>query len=144
MNDIIRMHYAKPKSIKVKIEDAYNPIILNWRQKFAWWLVKKTGAAKEYYEENTVYEQLEFSASEFFNKILEAKIRIFNEHFYNKNPSIIYIGSEDFADLMNSKKARDAGFFAHTISFNVTARFDAEIYNLPVKVLPYMRGCLIV
>ncbi len=57
---------------------------------------------------------------------------------FRREPTTLWIGGEDYRELMNSPEVRQ--------SFTVHAQFNYgrnEIYGLTVKVIPWMRGMLV-
>ena len=57
---------------------------------------------------------------------------------FRREPTTLWIGAEDYADLMDSPMIRES--FSLCASFNYGRR---EVYGLTVKVIPWMRGMIV-
>ena len=59
------------------------------------------------------------------------------EFYFNTRPSELLIGSEDYAAIMNEAAA------LQYFSFDAEYRYGRSVCGLAVKVIPWMRGCLV-
>ncbi len=63
-----------------------------------------------------------------------------NVHEYlNRSPCKIYMGPDEFNELANPKTSGRFGF-----DFQMTLVRDRTVFNVPVQVVPYMKGFLVV
>ena len=66
------------------------------------------------------------------------------ENYLGRRPSRIYIGSEDFAKLMDESEPPSLRFCFQARYYNNDTRSIGTVFDVPVEVLPTMRGTLVV
>ena len=105
-----------------------------WWDKPRWWLVKILGGTNPH--DSVKVTRIVFNSDDFMSKLWEQK-RYLYDHF-NREHKTLLIGAEDFEEMMSTPAITQALVFS--ASFNYGAR---EIYWLTVKVIPWMRGVLV-
>ena len=108
-------------------------------QKLAWKLLMRTGALETGIEYTTTYQTIQIDGDKALASIMKQRHYAFSQ--FCRRPTMIYIGPEDMADIM-----RDVGYcnVKSPINFSGRAGYDYDIYDLPVRIVPHMRGCLVV
>lgn len=109
--------------------------------KWAWLknLLFKLKWIKNGWSDRTVYNVVQFNDKDLASKLLA---RYYSVQSYNIRPKHVYLGPEDFNELLDSKQVFDMGIAK--IDFSVPISEGRRIFNLPVTVIPYMKGILFV
>jgi hypothetical protein len=105
-------------------------------------MVEKSGAGKPHYEEVADIGRVTFDPKTAFEAIYAAATHLFDE-FYDRRPTQVLIGSGDMAELMNSEQIREAGMRGFGLDFKAPAGFNGQIFGLNIKVVPHMKGILV-
>lgn len=104
-----------------------------WWNRFRWWLVKLLGGENPY--ETVKVERVTFNTEDFMEKLFvqqEELVKSFNRH-----PKELLIGADDFERLMCTKTVTDM------FAFNASYNHGPKVCGLKVKVIPWMRGMVI-
>ncbi len=111
---------------------------LRWLQRILLWGLRKIGAHRQSRTETVKRET--FDAQDLFNAVFEAQ----KEVFEYRTPTKIYIGRSNFEEILDLPPEQAMGIY----SFDMAAKYGLSgrpmLCNLPVTVLPYMRGILVV
>lgn len=108
-----------------------------WFKKILWKFLLNHGCLHDYYDQTETYERIEFNRKDFTNSLLEK----YNECKYQaRRLTKVYMGPEDFEELADLDYKNKTNFF----NFNVTIHQDRTMFNLPIQIIPYMKGILFV
>jgi hypothetical protein len=105
-----------------------------WWDKIRWRLVKWLGGVNPL--DTVEVKRVPVNGKEFMERLWKQK-RALVESF-RREPTTVLMGAEDYEELMSSPAVRQ--------SFTVHAEFNygrREVYGLTVKVIPWMRGILV-
>lgn len=94
------------------------------------------------YCDKELYNVVAFDEKDLTKKLLDRYYSIKAYSKYDK-PSIVYMGTGDFYDLTSSRELMTSGML-NAFDFTVQAHDGYRLFNLPVKVIPYMEGILFV
>ena len=109
-----------------------------WLQKACCWVLGKLGAYRQ--DTQTKIEYRTIDADSFMVRIAKQHSAVFE--LLNRRPSELLIGAQDYAELMHEA---DTNFpFSFSASYAVGERGVAQIMGLNVRVIPWMRGVLVV
>ena len=104
-----------------------------WLQKVCFFVLRKLRAF--YIGATLTIERHTIDASTFMNRLFEQKQSLLE--LFNLNPSLLLIGAEDYAAMMEDDVAtRQFSFCAEYYSKN-------RAMGMTVKVIPWMRGVLV-
>lgn len=134
--NIVTMHYLRDKIIHVPT-DAKRFVPkgrLAFLQRWLWSWLNKFGSLEEHLDREVKVEKIEFRKKDFADRLIDAYLSCFPD----KQPTHVYIGPAEFEELMfiNSNYV--------SLDFSVQMGYNRRMFNLPVTVVPYMKGCLIV
>ncbi len=113
----------------------------HWLQKTCLFILRKLKAF--HFGKTVSVERLEIDTKDFMERLWKQKSELHN--YFNMRPTVLLIGSEDYAELMQSKTINQA------VSFQVEYRFSSRnreeniksmILGMTVHVVPWMRGCV--
>lgn len=108
-----------------------------WLQKVCCWVLRKLGAYR--IDTQTKIEYRTIDADTFMDRIAEQRASVFE--LLNCQPKELLIGAQDYAELMHEA---DIPFpFSFSASYAVGERGVAQIMGLKVRVIPWMRGVLV-
>ena len=105
-----------------------------WWDRPRWWLVKALGGSNP--RDTVKVVRVPVNGKTFMERLWKQK-RSLVENF-RREPMTLWIGGEDYSELMSSPQVRQ--------EFMVHAEFRygrGEIYGLKVRVIPWMRGMLV-
>jgi len=109
-----------------------------WLQRVCFWVLKKIGA---YYLKHTVsYSRILIEPDKFMDKLFKQRCEM--EGFYYSRPSRLFIGAQDYEELMGSSEIRqimqfDAQYWVKEEGYR------PEIMGLSVTIVPWMKGVLV-
>lgn len=146
MSRYIELH-ALPREWKPddSIKDAYifKPTgKLQWlQQKLYTWLMKR-GSLQHWQPSYAVYKKIVIDHDKVSKKLIAAYRGIFD--YYGRDAKRVYMGFEDYESLMGEsmEDLRHVGF-DFNMRYNYNDR-EMTVMNLPVHVVPHMKGVLIV
>jgi hypothetical protein len=104
-----------------------------WLQKMAWKFLNWAMAITDYHEPVVKVTRHTVDSERFMEKLWAQQREIFR--FFDHDASLLLIGSEDYAEMMNSPEA-----IPHYFAFSGDYGRDQTICKLQVKVIPWMRG----
>lgn len=108
-----------------------------WLQKVCCWVLEKLGAYRR--DTQTKIEYRTIDADRFMDRIAKQRASVFE--LLNCRPKELLIGAQDYAELMHEA---DTHFpFSFSASYVVGERGVAQIMGLKVRVIPWMRGVLV-
>ena len=113
-----------------EIPSPYSP---RWWDKPRWWLVRLLGGICPHDTVKVV--TVPVNGKDFMARLWKQK-RALVESFH-REPTTLLIGGEDYAELMQCQMVRQ--HFYMNASFN----YGREVYGLTVKVIPWMRGMVV-
>lgn len=105
----------------------------SWLHKAAWWFLRKTGGVSNATKHTVEYKQIVIDRQRVAEQIMAA---IDELHIGHKKPGRVYMGPDQFNEAMT--ELRDH------YRFSVRMGYNREIFGLPVTIIPWMRGILIV
>ena len=109
-----------------------------WLQKACCWVLGKLEAYRQ--DTQTKIEYRTIDADSFMVRIAKQHSAVFE--LLNRRPKELLIGAQDYAELMHEA---DTNFpFSFRASYAVGERGVAQIMGLKVRVIPWMRGVLVV
>lgn len=130
----------------VAIKERINPVVREdifclrkdrkylWLQKLAIGILRRLGC--QWTEQTVTYERVEINPDKFMDRLYTQRKEVFK--FWNRECGTLLIGSEDYRELMGSPDIRQMLTFRAELR-----RFPEQIYGLEVKVVPWMRGVLV-
>ena len=104
-----------------------------WLQKACFFVLRKLRAF--YIGEAVTIERHTLDARTFMERLFKQQEGI--ERFFNRRPTTLLIGAEDYADLMHEAAA------TQMFSFRAEYGYGREVLGMTVQVIPWMRGCLV-
>ena len=105
-----------------------------WAQRLAWRFLVWEGAIKPV--EGNVFKRHVIEGTCFIDRLIKQEIALF-DHF-NKHGQRLLIGSEDYAELMNSPEVKN-----HHFCFAAKVNYGDGILGLKIEVIPWMRGAIV-
>lgn len=109
-----------------------------WLQKACCWVLGKLGAYRQDTQKKIEYRTID--AASFMVRIAKQRSAVFE--LLNREPKELLIGAEDYAELMHEASTHVP--FSFRASYAVGERGVAQIMGLKVRVIPWMRGVLVV
>jgi hypothetical protein len=109
-----------------------------WVQRACFWVLKKIGA---YYIKHTIsYSRIPIEPDKFMEKLFKQRVEL--EDIYYTRPSQLFIGAQDYEELMGSPEIRQM------LQFNAQywvkeEGYRPEIMGLSVTIIPWMKGILV-
>jgi hypothetical protein len=104
-----------------------------WLQRACFYALRKLRAF--YVEQMVSIERHTIDADTFMERLFKQGDSI--SDFFGMHPEVLLIGSEDYSDLMMEPGSR------YAFSFDAKYGRHGVIYGLRVKVIPWMRGVLV-
>lgn len=111
-----------------------------WAQKLAWKFLHWSSCLSRFHEEREKISVVTIDTDDFMEAIFRQRESI-AQHF-NRDGQTLYIGSEDFSALMGSQQVRNVMEFR--TAFHIGRNGQREIMGLEVRVIPWMRGFIVV
>lgn len=109
---------------------------LQFLQHWAWnLLLHRFKALEQAQEEHVEYTRHVIDTNDVVERLIRQRINLLRG--YNKEPTEVLIGSEDFAEMMNSPR------FHHEQCFDATYYRSQQLMGLKVRVIPWMRGMVV-
>lgn len=143
MGDVVEFAIYKERRIPVVDVDKWTFAPkgrLAFLAKAAWWLLHKLHALQNTMSDKVSYKRVQLNKADVFDKILEMRFRLLEEGL---RPSRIYIGAETLDELYASKQFRELSYAVQPMSFNVRAGHNRTLFNLPITIVPYMIGVIV-
>ena len=110
------------------------PYLPRWWDKPRWWLVRVLGGQCPHDTVKVI--RVPVGGKDFMERLWKQR-RAMVESF-RREPTTLWIGGEEYEELMSSPAVRQE-FMVHA-SFNYGRH---EVYGLTVRVIPWMRGMLV-
>jgi hypothetical protein len=117
-----------------RVSELPMPYSPRWWDRPRWWLIRALGGECPFDTVKVV--RVLVNGKDFMERLWKQK-RALVESF-RREPMTLWMGGEDYEELMSSPAVRQ--------SFTVHAEFNygrREVYGLTVKVIPWMRGMLV-
>jgi hypothetical protein len=108
-----------------------------WLQKVCFFVLRKLQAF--YISDAVTIERHTLDAKTFMERLFKQKDGI--ERFFNRRPTKLLIGAEDYAELMQEVAATQ--MFSFHAEYVYGSGYGSEILGMTVQVIPWMRGCLV-
>jgi hypothetical protein len=105
-----------------------------WLQKLALWLLRTLRC--NWYEKTTTVTRFTFEERDFAENLLRQRHDL--SDFFGREGRQLLIGGEDFEALMNSPEV------TRDFTFYVALARDRRVFNLSVRVIPWMKGMVVV
>lgn len=109
-----------------------------WLQKACCWVLEKLGAYRQDTQTKIKYRTID--ADSFMVRIAKQRESVFA--LLNRRPKELLIGAEEYAELMRETPAHYPFYFE--AQYMRGERGVAQIMGLKVRVIPWMRGVLVV
>lgn len=109
-----------------------------WLQKVCCWVLGKLGAYRQ--DTRTKIEYRTIDADSFMVRIAKQRAEVFK--LLNRAPKELLIGAEEYVELMRETPAHYP--FNFEAQYMRGERGVAQIMGLKVRVIPWMRGVLVV
>lgn len=106
---------------------------LPWLQKACFFVLRKLRAFSV--SEAVDVERRTIDAGTFMSRLFEQRESV--TQLLGRRPTMLLIGAEDYAELMREAEA------IQMFSFRAEYGYDREILDMTVRVIPWMRGCLV-
>lgn len=137
MNEqVIQFVKTTEKWHTVTVKDAYEfrkDRPARWLQSVCLWVLRKLGA---FYQRDTVtIERHVLQAKTFMERLFKQRAEIAS--LLNREPKVMLIGSDDYFELMNEPAIHQS------FVFDAEYGKDRRILGLEVRVIPWMRGVLV-
>lgn len=110
-------------------EDRHSP----WLQRTLFWALGKLGAFSK--GESITTERYVIEADDFMERLFKQEHAL--EGYFNRKPTRLFIGADDYAQLMNHPTV------SHYFAFDAQYHYGREVHGLRVTVVPWMRGMLV-
>jgi hypothetical protein len=123
-----RMRFDNPNAFQFR-----NDRPAHLLQKFCIFVLQKLGAF--YIGETITIERHTLDGRTFIDRLFKQQECIMR--FFNKRPTKLLIGAEDYAELMHETIA------TQMFSFKAEYGYGNEILGMTIHVIPWMRGCLV-
>lgn len=104
-----------------------------WWDRPRWALVRWLGGECPY--DTVKVARFVIDGETFADRLFKQKRALFDR--FGREPQTLLIGGEDYRDLMNSPDVR------HAFSFSSQFNYDRQVYGLTVRVIPWMRGVVV-
>lgn len=111
-----------------------NLYVPRWWDRPRWWLVKLLGGKNPH--DSVTVTRIPINDKDFMARLWKQKRALFDQ--FRREPATLWIGGEDYRELMSSPHIQQA--FSFSASFNYGRD---EVYGLRVKVIPWMRGMVV-
>jgi hypothetical protein len=114
-----------------EIQMPYTP---KWWDRPRWWLVRLLGGQCPF--DTVKVTRVPVNGKTFAERLYKQKCALMES--FRREPTTLLMGAEDYAELMNSPAVRQ--------EFMVQSAFHYgrdEVYGLQVKVIPWMRGIVV-
>lgn len=106
---------------------------LPWLQKACFFVLKKLRAFS--IDKAVTIERHTIEARTFLERLLKQQESVMQ--LLGKRPTLLLIGAEDYAELMHEAVS------TQMFSFSAEYGYEREILKMTVRVIPWMRGCLV-
>lgn len=104
-----------------------------WHDSPRWWLVKKLGGVNPH--ETAKVVRIPIDGKTFMDKLYKQRRVLFKQ--FNRHPKELLVGAEEYEEMMDCPAIRQSFSFAAEYAFGQT------IMGLNVRVIPWMRGILV-
>lgn len=104
-----------------------------WLQKAIFFVLRKLEAF--YIDQAETIERHTIDATTFIERLFVQQEEL--KRFFNRDAATLLIGAEDYATLMREAVA------SQMISFRAEYGFGREILGMEVRVIPWIRGCVV-
>lgn len=132
-NNIIRFIEHKRTSVRLGDIFQFNPHRpMKWLQRLCCWTLGKLGC---YVLEQTSAKVHSFNSDIFSERFIKQYYSV-RDVFYHR-PKTVFIGAEDFDELMSVKVGTLVGFRAQYM-------YDGRIMGMQVNIVPWMQGVLFI
>ena len=144
MTQPVRMVFMKESVQRVKLEDRWQFKAKGrwrWFQEQVWRFLFKTGALTNVIDERLSYQEIYVDGDSLVHKVFQAKSRLLD---IGRKPSVLLIGAKDWGELARSEDAARL-MMQQGQGFSAEGRtgWNQELFNLSIRVVPWMEGFLI-
>ncbi len=140
MRQHVEMTFMRPETVSYVSADewCFEPV-KRWRpmQRLAWWFLRKTGGVSNAIKDRADYRRIVIDTK----KVGDAIMRAMHEaQMARLRPSKVFMGPAQVDGLMS-----DPDYFRSMLpqNFEVRMGFNREVFGLPVTVVPWMDGVLV-
>lgn len=110
------------------------PFKPKWWDKPRWWLVRLLGGSCPL--DTIKVTRVPVNGKTFAERLFKQRRALMDQ--FRREPTTLWMGGEDYEELMHSPAVRES-FTMHS-EFHYGRR---EVYGLTVKVIPWMRGAVV-
>lgn len=110
-----------------------------WLQRLCFWALRKMGS-KSYDHDGLETYRVVVNTGDFLRDLGENIDTA--KYVFGRAPRKIFIGSKTFGMIMRESSFNDA--FGGPIGFDVKVAANRTLYNLPVELIPWMEGALVI
>lgn len=136
MDNRFVMTFARPEFVRMVSFDKWHFSPRKWwvwLHKAAWWFLRKTGGVSNAIKDTVEYKQIVIDRQRVADQIIAAMEEM---HILHIKPARVFMGPEQFDEAM-MEVGRD-------YNFEILMGHDRRMFGLPVTVVPWMRGILVV
>lgn len=112
----------------------------HWLQRLCFWVLGKLGAYADFHTVTIERHVIGKHGDTFAKRLFEQTDSLMNE--FNRRPTQLLIGSEDYAGLMQEPLSHQMFDFDSRYFMGNGAR-EPTVHGLKVRVIPWMRGMLV-
>ncbi len=119
-------------------------------QKWCWWFLNRTGCVKQHFDKNQLVKSVVIDKDKAATEIIRlAEDQL--SRFRSERPKKILMGGEQFRSLLNEPSIQNMQRFSFDVQFSQSRpRREDEpystgttVFNVPVDVIPWMDGVLV-
>lgn len=110
-----------------------------WLQRLCFWILAKIGAYRRD-ETVEVVKYVDIQRDEIYDAVLEA---IEDAHMFDRKPTMVVFGGEEWRNLMNSPRPVDMIMDYHLRRDDIRG-LGYSVRGLPVKVVPWVKGFAVI
>lgn len=136
MDNQIRLVFHRPELMEFVSADKWTfapQKRWSWLHRAAWWFLRKTKGVSNAIDCKTTYKEVVINRKRVADRIMQT---IDELNIANIRPAEIFMGPDEFDEAMH--EMRDS------YSFSVQMGLDRKLFDLPVTIIPWMRGIVIV
>jgi hypothetical protein len=137
-NKVIEFVHLKHKQVSFRVEDEWKFVPagrFQWLQRAAWKTLHRLGSLQNATGWRETVTKHVIDPDNFMEKLYKQRSAIFD--MLGKEGQTLLIGAEDFSEMMSSPE------IGHQFEFRSEYTSDRKLMGLNVKIIPWMRGLLV-
>lgn len=130
------MRFARPENVRFVSQDEWSFEPRKrwaWLHKAAWWFLRKTGGVSNAIKDRVYYKEVVIDRKRVVDQVLQAIEEMGIQHI---RPREVFMGPDMFDKAMIELRS--------SYDFSVSMGYDQTMFGLPITVVPWMRGVLVV